>query len=112
MAAVALCCAAAAVVCALWLAEGGGGGDGDVATAIAASKPRLYGAAWCGHTRRQLQELRPEEVAGVELVDCGRGGCDGVTALPTWEVAGGGRVVGFVPRARLADALRSALDAA
>jgi len=89
--------------------SGGGGGTGDdTAATLAALRPTMYGASWCGFTRRQLAELSPEELACVDVVDCGAGGgrCEGVRALPTWEVAGGRRLGGYVPRNELGAALQ------
>lgn len=102
----AIIAATVALVVAALRAESGrraasAGGRRDLVALLTSQRPQMYGAAWCGATRRQLAELTPEELAAVTVVDCGAGGCEGVRALPTWELLGGARIEGYHPREAL-----------
>lgn len=87
----------------------------DVMTKLKSANATLYGAAWCGYTRKQWHVLGQDESSipscGVNYVACdapeNEDVCKtaGVNAFPTWSI-GGQLYPGFMDIDGLEDAVR------
>lgn len=64
---------------------------------------KLYGADWCGWTKRQMQIFDGQDTSGL-YVECGSGGntaCAGINGFPTWKHASGTTMPGYKDEAAL-----------
>ena len=84
-------------------AQGGqqGGPQDGLAQRLRDKGWKLFGADWCGWTKRQVEELGGQEACKGIYVDCEKEACDGVNAFPTWRDGAGNEQSGFRDRAAL-----------
>ncbi len=70
-----------------------------------AKKLKVYGADWCGYTKKAVAEFEAEKEKleanniEVEYIECGKGQneqCKGVNGFPTMEICGT-KVPGYQP---------------
>jgi len=54
----------------------------------------VYGAMWCGWTKKQLAYLENKGIPH-KFIDCEKGNCDGIDAFPVMRSSSGEEVKGY-----------------
>ena len=54
----------------------------------------VYGAMWCGWTKKQLAYLEKKGIPH-KFIDCEKGNCDGIDAFPVMRSSSGEEVKGY-----------------
>ena len=57
-------------------------------------KWKVYGAEWCGWTRKQLDYMKKNNKA-YEFIDCEKGQCNGIESFPTLVSSDGEEISGY-----------------
>ena len=62
---------------------------------------KLYGAEWCGWTKRQLALFEGDPALADIYVECTKEACDGISGYPTWKNSNGTTMPGYKDVAKL-----------